>query len=126
MIRVDSDTKTIHITRGDRGGINVTARNYETGERYNFPAGCKVSFVIVPQKGYTQGALLRKNVTVLEETDEVYIPLLEEDTKIGNMIDKKEKFWYNVVVNDDVTIIGSDQDGEKRVILYPEVGENNE
>ena len=126
MIRVDSDTKTIHITRGDRGGINVTAQNYETGEKYYFPEGCTVSFIIVPQKGYTQGALLRKTVNVPTQTDTVYIPLLEEDTKIGNMIDKKEKFWYNVVVNDDVTIIGSDQDGEKRVILYPEVGENNE
>ena len=126
MIRVDSDTKTIHITRGDKGGINVSARNYETGEKYSFPAGCNVSFVIVPQKGYTQGSILRKTVYVPLQTDEVYIPLTEEDTKIGNMIDKKEKYWYNIVVNDDITIVGSDQDGEKRVILYPEVGENNE
>ena len=39
------------------------------------------------------------------------------------MIDKKVKYWYNVVVNDDVTIIGSDEDGEKTIIIYPEVGE---
>ena len=126
MIRVENDTKTIHLTRGDKGGINVTAHNYETGEQYYFPAGCEVSFVIVPEKGYTKGAILRKTVVVSQQTDTVYIPLTEEDTKIGDMIDKKKKYWYNVVVNDDITIIGSDEDGEKIVILYPEVGENNE
>ena len=42
------------------------------------------------------------------------------------MIDKKVKYWYNVVVNDDITIIGSDPDGEKPIIIYPEVGENDE
>ena len=69
---------------------------------------------------------MRKTVNVLEDTTEVEFTLTEEDTKIGDMIDKKTKYWYNVVVNDDITIIGSDEDGEKVIFIYPEVGENNE
>ena len=124
MLRIDpEDEFTIHLTRGDRCSLKVKAVDAETQEQYYFPAGCKVTFAIIPKLGYTEGAVLRKTVDVLEDTDEVEILLTEEDTKIGDMIDKKVKYWYNVVVNDDVTIIGSDEDGEKTIIIYPEVGE---
>lgn len=127
MIKIDPDDRTtIHMTRGDRGSFKVYVIDSMTQERYTFPAGCRVSFVIVPNKGYTTGEVLRKTVYVAEDTTEVEITLTEEDTKIGNMIDKKQKYWYNVVVNDDITVLGSDEDGEKVFILYPEVGENNE
>lgn len=126
MIAIDTDDKTIHINRGDRGTFRVYVLDRKTREKYTFRAGCKVSFVVVPNKGYTTGEVLRKDVYVTEDTQEVEITLVAADTKIGDMIDKKVTFWYNVVVNDDLTIIGSDEDGEKRFILYPEVGENNE
>lgn len=124
MIRIDSDDEyTINLTRGDRCTLKVYAIDAKTQERYWFPAGCTVTFAIVPRKGYTQGAVLRKVVNVVSDTQEVEINLTEEDTKIGDMIDKKVKYWYNVVVNDNTTIIGSDEDGEKAIIIYPEVGE---
>lgn len=126
MIRIDTDDKTIHINRGDRGSFKVYVLDSKTRERYTFRAGSKVSFVVVENKGYTKHDVLRKEFYVPEDTEEVEITLVAEDTKIGNMIDKKVTFWYNVVVNDDLTIIGSDENGEKRLILYPEVGENNE
>ena len=124
MIRIDpEDDFTIHLTRGDRCSLKVKAINADTQEQYYFPAGSKVTFAIVPKLGYTEGAVLKKTVDVLEDTEEVEILLTENDTKIGDMIDKKVKYWYNVVVNDDITIIGSDEDGEKTIIIYPEVGE---
>ena len=126
MVSIDSDDKTIHINRGDRCTFKVYVLDKKTRERYTFRAGSKVTFAVVPNKGYTTGEVLRKDVYVTEDGEEVEITLTAEDTKIGEMIDKKVTFWYNVVVNDDLTIIGSDEDGEKRFILYPEVGENNE
>lgn len=127
MLRLDRDDEyTLHLTRGDRCTFLVYAREEKSGEECYFPAGCTVSFVIVPRLGYTDGAVLRKTVNVLEDATEVEFTLTEEDTKIGDMIDKKTKYWYNVVVNDDITIIGSDEDGEKVIFIYPEVGENNE
>lgn len=126
MIRVENDTKTIHLTRGDRCSFKVYVVDAKTQEKYTFPAGCTVSFVVVNKLGYTEGELLRKTINVTEDAQEVEFTLTEDDTKIGNMIDKKQKYWYNVVVNDDITVIGSDEDGEKILILYPEVGENGE
>lgn len=127
MVRIDSeDEYTIHLTRGDRCTFKVYAVDEKTQEHYYFPAGCYVTFAIIPKLGYTTGTLLRKTVYVTEDTTEVEFTLTEEDTKIGDMIDKKQKYWYNVVVNDDITIIGSDENGEKTIIIYPEVGENNE
>lgn len=124
MIRIDSeDEYTIHLTRGDRCSLKVYAIDEKTQQRYYFHEGDKVSFVIVPRKGYTEGAVLRKTVDVISDTQEVEFLLTEEDTKIGDNIDKKVKYWYNVVVNDDITIIGSDINGEKAIFIYPEVGE---
>lgn len=124
MLRIDKDDEyTLHLTRGDRCCLKVYAIDEKTQEKYYFEKGSVVSFIIVPKKGYTEGAVLRKNVTVLEDTQEVEFLLTENDTKIGDMIDKKVKYWYNVVVNDDITIIGSDENGEKTIIIYPEVGE---
>ena len=126
MLKIDVDDRTIHLTRGDRCSFKVYVIDAKTSERYTFPAGCTVSFVVVNKQGYTKGELMRKTINVLEDTQEVEFTLTEEDTKIGKMIDKKQKYWYNVVVNDDITIIGSDEDGEKLFIIYPEVGENGE
>lgn len=127
MVRIDSEDEfLVHLTRGDRCILRVYMRDNKTQEDYLFPAGCYVTFAIVSKKGYTKGDVLRKKVYVHEDTYEVEISLTERDTKIANMIDKKQKYWYNVVVNDDITIIGSDDNGEKTIIIYPEVGENNE
>lgn len=128
MIRLDEDDlTTLHLTRGDRCTFRVYVIDSKTREKYLFPAGCWVSFVIVRKLGYTlEKPLLRKKIYVAEDTDEVEFTLTEEDTKIGEMIDKKEKYWYNVVINDDVTVLGSDDTGEKVIIIYPEVGEKDE
>lgn len=127
MLKIDSeDEYRILLTRGDRGCIRVRAYDEVTNDDYIFQPGDKVSFVAVPKKGYTEGDVLRIDVFVEEESDYVNIDLLPEHTKLNGMINKKVTYWYNVVLNDDQTIIGSDEDGEKVLVLYPEVGEGNE
>ena len=125
MFKLDSDGSTLHLTRGDRGTMKVKVKNAKTGEYYTFPAGSYVSFVVKDKDGYTLADVLRKRVLVTSDTDEVEITLTDSDTKIGDMINKRKKYWYNVVVNDDITIMGSDDNGEKILILYPEVGEED-
>ena len=127
MIRLDDDLTTLHLTRGDRCTFRCYVIDSKTQEKYLFPAGCTVDFVIIRKLGYTlENPLLRKKVYVPEDTTEVEFTLTSEDTKIGDMINKKEKYWYNIVVNDELTVLGSDDNGEKIIIIYPEVGEKDE
>lgn len=114
------------VTRGDRGSIYVDCFDEYSKTNYVFQPGDKVTFAVVPKKGYTDGAVLRKDVFVKEETEIVEIPLTSRDTKIDDMIDKYKDYWYNVILNDDVTFIGSSEKGEKIFRLFPEVGEDNE
>ena len=127
MFKRDEKVPTrLLVTRGDRGSVYATATDLITNAPYVFQPGDKVSFVVVPESGYSEGAVLRKEVMVTEETTEVEIPLTAEDTKIDDMIDEYKDYWYNVVLNDDITFIGSDETGEKVLRLFPEAGEGNE
>ena len=51
------------------------------------------------------------------------IPITSTDTTIGDYIDKKVTYWYEVEINPDIngyTIIGYDENGPKKFILLPE------
>lgn len=125
MLRKDQDSQyDIQLTRGDRGCIRVSAMDEFTNKPYVFRVGDKVSFVAVPKKGYTVREVLRKDVFVEEEAEYVDIELTAKETKIEGMIDKKVVYWYNIVLNDDITIVGSDAEGEKLLTLYPEVNDS--
>ena len=43
-----------------------------------------------------------------------------DDMKIGEMLNKQVEYWYEIELNNDETIIGYDDDGAKKLILYPE------
>lgn len=125
MFKINNDTKEIDITRGDVGTIVVTAKN-DDGTNYTFQVGDIVRFNVFRKKDVAT-VELQKNVTVKEETIEVNISLTGEDTKIGELINKPTKYWYEVELNPETnpqTIIGYDEDGEKVFMLYPEGDED--
>ena len=65
----------------------------------------------------------KKVTEVTEETTTVNISLESDDTKIGNLVNKPTKYWYEIELNPDTTpqtIVGYDLDGEKIFMLYPE------
>jgi len=119
MIKFDEDGTTLLVTRGDRGSITVKLK-----EGCTFKVGQKVSLVVVKKKGYIEDPVLKKSVIVQQESHTVKIPLNSEDTKIGEYINKKVDYWYNIVVDNDQTIFGSDEDGEKIFRLFPEAKED--
>ena len=66
---------------------------------------------------------MAKDTLVEEETTTVNISLNSEDTKIGNLVNKPTKYWYEIELNPDTnpqTIVGYDLEGEKIFMLYPE------
>lgn len=137
MVAIDEDETTIHITRGDKtnGKFNKLAfyfpiYNLETKEeeKYQFQLDDKIDFIVMKKKGYTKEEVFRKTYTIkelgyTEPTEYPEIPLTAEDTKNFELLNKSKAYWYDLVLNDDTTILGYDDDGAKQIIVYPEGGE---
>jgi hypothetical protein len=127
MFRIDQD-KTMHLTRGDIAGINITAKNND-GTNHTFVEGDVVRLKVFEKKD-CNGVVLQKDVAVTEETTNVEIALDSKDTKIGDLINKPKDYWYEVELNPNTapqTIIGYDDvTGAKVFRLYPEGSDLNE
>lgn len=136
MIAVDEEN-TIYLTRGDATqkdfnnlAFQFPIYNMDTKqeELYQFKPDDKISFVVVEKKGYTKEEVLRKDYTLrelgyTEPTTTPEIPLTAEDTKLFELTNKRKTYWYDVVLNDEITILGYDDEGAKKLIVYPEVEE---
>lgn len=129
MIAIDEeDRTTIYLTRGDKVdslSFFYPVWNEKTGEEenYEFRKGDKISFIVVSKKGYTKDEILRKEVVLKEATETPVIELTSEDTKRFELKNKRVTYWYDIVLNDTTTILGYDEDGAKRLIVFPEGGE---
>jgi len=118
MLKFDEDGITLLVTRGDKGSVTIKLKMGCT-----FKVGQEVALVVVKRRGYTEKPVLEKSVIVQEESNTIQIPLTSEDTKIGEYINMPMDYWYNIVVDGDQTIWGSDEDGEKIFRLFPEAKE---
>lgn len=134
MIAIED--KTIHITRGDATSeFNRLAfyfpyydKETEKEKNYKFKPTDKISFVVFEKKGYTKSEILRKEYTLAdigytEPTETPEIPLTAEDTKKFPLTNKAQTYWYDIVLNDTTTILGYDNEGAKKLIVYPEAEE---
>lgn len=119
MIKLVGDN--IYCTRGDAGTINVQATN-DDGTPHTFTTGTTVRFNVVKEND-TATRIFSKEVTLDEDATQVSIPITSTETTIGNYINKKITYWYEVEINPDAngyTIIGYDEHGPKKFILLPE------
>ena len=137
MIAIDpEDKRTIYLTRGDetseffRLAFYFPIWNYETQqeEKYLFQLDDKISFIVMKKKGYTQEEIFRVEKTLREmgEVEPTYYPeiqLTSEDTKKFDLLDKSATYWYDLLLNNDTTMLGfviDDDDktsGSKLIVL---------
>lgn len=119
MFKIENDT--IHITRGDIGSIEVTAKNDDNTD-YNFQVGDVIRLSVYKKKD-CNCVELQKDVTVSTQGTSVDLDLTSEDTKIEGIIDKPVTYYFEITLNPDTnpqTIVAYDMDGAKEFILYPE------
>ena len=130
------EDKTIHISRGDAptGEYNKLAfcvpiykGEDTTPEYYEFQLTDKITFVVFEKKGYTKKEIFRIDYTIaelgyLKPTTVAEIPLTEELTSKFPLKNKKYTYWYDISINDTLTVLGSDYDGAKKFIVYPAEG----
>lgn len=133
MVAIEDET-IIHLTKGDvtTGELNRLAfylpiSDGEEETCYDFKPTDKISFVVFLKKGYTKDEIFRLEYTVeelgyTEPTTVVEIPLTEELTSKFPQKNKKTTYWYDIAVNDTLTFLGFDDEGAKKLIVYPEGG----
>ena len=133
MIAIDEDKTTIHLTRGDatQEEFNRIVVHFpiwddeqEKEVNYEFKLTDKLTFIAFEKKGYTKKEIFKKEYTMAqlgytEPTETPEIILTTQDTLKFAPSNKKATYWYNVILNDNATIIGSDEDGSKKIIVYP-------
>lgn len=89
---------------------------------YQFQIGDKITFNIYEKNGYGKEPLMTKEVEVTEVSDNVNIVLNENDTTFGNPVNKETIYWYDITLNDSLTVVCYNEDGAKEFIQYPAKG----
>lgn len=138
MIKIDEDRTTLHITRGDTPQAQINRLCFyfpiynfstEQEENYEFGLDDKLSFVVFNKKGYTKNEIFRldyklRDLGYTEPSETPEIPLTEELMKKFPLSNKKQTYWYDIVLNDTTTVLGMDDEGAKKMIVYPEADES--
>ena len=110
---------TIKLNRGDILSFVLTIEN-ESETPYTFQSGDKVTFSVYNKKKMNDKAVLLKEVNATPNTTSLTISCTSEETKIGELTNKPVEYWYEIELNDEYTVIGYDENGAKKLILYPE------
>ena len=114
MFRVRN--KNIYLNRGD--AIILQLVNNEG----TFSAGDKIKFYICKKEDYTD-VIFQKEFIVEETSNFAEVRLTSEETRIGDPIKNNSiTYWYEIELNGNTTLIGYDDDGAKKFVLYPEAG----
>ena len=112
MFRVRN--KNIYLNRGD--AITLQLVNNEG----KFEAGDKIKFYVCTNGDYTN-VLFEKEFTVEETSNFAEIKLTSAETRIGDAFkDGSITYWYEIELNGDTTLVGYDDEGAKKFVLYPE------
>lgn len=94
-----------------------------TAQYYQFQVGDKVKFNIYESKGYDIEPLVSKTIEIETAGYEAEIPLSEEDTTFGDIDNKPITYWYDITLNDDLTVVCYNEDGAMKFIQYPAKGD---
>lgn len=121
----------IHLTRGDETNEynNIPIKFSYVDELginkdYEFKPTDRITIIVFEKKGYTKKEIINKTQIVselgyTEPTSTINIKLTTNDTNKFPLKNKKQTFWYDIILNDETTILGYDESGAKKIIVYP-------
>lgn len=112
------EEKTIRISRGNKATIELKVPVDD--DYYEFQINDKIALKIYEQKGLNK-IYLKKIITDIKQASKtVDINIKASDSEIGELENKPITYWYEIILNDEQTLIGYDDEGPKEFILYPE------
>lgn len=104
--------------------LSETSKDSLSMVYYKFQIGDTIKLSIYERNGYDKEPLMTKIISVTEEVESVYVELTEEDTTFGKINNKPVTFWYDITLNDYLTVVCYDEDGAKEFIMYPAKGDD--
>ena len=110
---------TIKLNRGDVLSLTLSV-SYTDGTSYSFTANDTVVFSVYNKNQMSGNAVFMKTINVTTPGQTLPVNLTSNDTKFGNLIDKPVEYWYEFELNNQYTVLGYDDSGPKKLILYPE------
>ena len=133
----EDDRQTLSLTRGDapNGEINKVVIRYplynfdtEEIEYYKFQTTDELTFNVYEKKGYTKNEILKKSWKLSDlgytaETDKPELYITSQDTLVFPLSNKQQTYNYEIILNDTTTIIGANENGTNKIIVYPGVKE---
>jgi len=123
MLTIGTDKK-MSFNRGDKVSFTFSALD-ANGDPYTFLTSDVLTMNVITPKKYTDGVVFTKDFTISVEGVNQVLELTALETKsMCNMINEPLTLWYEIVLNDDETLVGYDADGAKLAVIYPEGGES--
>lgn len=90
---------------------------------YQFQVGDIVKMNIYERNGYGKIPIMTKTATVVTAGNSVDISLTEKDTTFSDSVNKPTTYWYDITLNEDITVVCYNEDGPKEFIIYPAKGD---
>lgn len=109
----------IEVNRGDELSLSLSLKQ-DSGTTYTFVEGDKIVFSLYNKGRLNEKAIIVKEVNATAGQTSITISLTSQETKIGDLINKPVEYWYEIELNDRYTVVGYDDEGAKKFILYPE------
>lgn len=117
MLKIDETT--IKLNRGDVLDLTLTITQ-DDGTDYTFQSGDAIVFSIYEKNKMDSKAVLLKTINPEAGIKSVSISLTSQETKLGELINAPVEYWYEIELNNEHTILGYDENGAKKLIIYPE------
>ena len=108
--------REISINKGDRATIRLKRKDG------NFEIGDKIKFSII-DKGNYNNVMLQKTFTITEQSEYAYITLTKEDMTFGDVKNNSKEYRYEIEYNNDITLIGANENDDNVLLLYAEAGD---
>ena len=112
-MKIIDEKYTITHNRGSKGSLKLVNNNggFKTGTTF------KISIV---KKANYDDVVFQKEFEVTEDCQEFFLTFTSEEMRFCEPINKEKEFYYEIEMNDDTTLIGYDENKDKKFILYPE------
>lgn len=109
----EEEENVIKVIRGNKATISVEIQDF------SFNAEDKVFFKVFETSGLGKTPLINKEINVEEGKSNFDINLSGAETLIGEVINEPKEYWYEIDLNNDLSLLSYDDDGPKILILYP-------